>query len=135
MHHITQILRYQRNANMKQSRLLLVWSCIWLIFPGCEEILHPVACDIEDPEKNISWLAEMIEAAEAEPGNLVRITLFMYEDQEVFYVEQSPAIADKMDVVYTCEGETLCQFGGIAGFNTCPDFEETANKVRIIWIE
>ncbi|MEM9722651.1 MAG: hypothetical protein AAGA10_25520 [Bacteroidota bacterium] len=77
----------------------------------------------------------MIEAAEAEPGNLVRITLFMYEDQEVFLVEQSPSIADKMDVVYSCNGEILCQFGGIAGLNTCPNFAETAKKVRIIWLE
>jgi hypothetical protein len=36
-------------------------------------------------------------------------------------------------VVYACNGDIICQFGGIAGLNTCLDFAERAIKKKVIW--
>ncbi len=38
-----------------------------------------------------------------------------------------------MDQVYNCQGQVICQFGGIAGLNTCPDFYDTATDKKVIW--
>jgi len=111
-----------------------IYTLIFIAVVGCDaETLRPIACNVEEPEKNIDWLAALIAQAEAQPGDVVRITLFTYENEDVFFIQQSENIADHMDIVKNCAGETICQFGGIAGLNTCPDFQEDAMGGQIIW--
>ena len=41
--------------------------------------------------------------------------------------------ADNLTTVYNCEGNVICEFGGIAGLNTCPDFDKNSTNKTIIY--
>lgn len=78
------------------------------------------------------WLAAIISNAE-QSGNKGKVIQYQYNDETVFSINTCIDCADTMTVVFNCAGETKCQFGGIAGLNTCPDFEDKATGKKIIW--
>ena len=65
------------------------------------------------------------------PGN--EIYAFKYKGQVVFLVGGCDNCSDSMGQLYTCDGQVICLFGGIAGLNTCPDFNDTATDQVLIW--
>lgn len=97
-----------------------------------KDTIEPV-CSVDDPATALPWLAAIIESAES-PGSItVQITQYRYKGEDVFFIKESDNVADKLDIVKNCEGNTICKFGGFAGFNTCPDFEDSASKKEVIW--
>jgi hypothetical protein len=85
-----------------------------------------MACD------DNTWLDQEIELLKT-LNTTARLTQYVYKGEAVFEVETCLECADRMTIVYTCEGDAICTFGGIAGFNTCPDFYETATNKKVIW--
>lgn len=81
---------------------------------------------------NNDWLNQEIEKLDS-MNTTARLTQYTYRGQTFFEVRTCLECADTMTVVYNCEGKDICTFGGIAGFNTCPDFYETAIDKKVIW--
>lgn len=63
-------------------------------------------------------------------GEVIR---YQYNGQRVYYINTCIDCADSMAQVYSCSGNVICQFGGIAGFNTRPDFEDTTTHKKVLW--
>ena len=120
---------------MVKAKIGFFYLFVLIIFHSCEEIPSPTTCEVPEPEKNIEWLRSVIEEAEAGRDLTGKITLYSYQNKEVFLQEVSLNIADGIDYVRGCEGDTLCEFGGLLGLNTCPDFTENAKELRVLWEE
>lgn len=82
---------------------------------------------------NVDWLTSIIEGINTSTGVSGEVIRYQYKGQTVYYVDTCKGCADSMAIVYTCSGEVLCEFGGIAGFNTCPDFADKATGKKVIW--
>lgn len=89
----------------------------------CEENIE--GCESDE------WISQQI--SNAEQNQNTRIERYRYKERIVFKMDTCVGCADAMQVVYDCNGNTLCQFGGIAGFNTCPDFETEATLLDVIY--
>lgn len=96
----------------------------------CESI--PVGGLGEGHCENTEWLQEIIDNTE-QSGQKGEVIRYYYHGQRVYYVNTCIDCADSMAQVYTCSGNVICQFGGIAGLNTCPDFEDTATHKKVLW--
>ena len=79
-----------------------------------------------------AWLRTIIENAQQNTSK-AEVIRYRYKNQTVYYVNTCIDCADGMAVVYDCSGQEICKFGGIAGFNTCPDFNDTATNKKVIW--
>lgn len=114
---------------MKISKTILL--LITLLFFQCENTVDPEVCpDAENKE----WFSELKAEYSGHPDLKVEIYSYLYNNQTVFAVDTvEPTCCDFMDVVYDCSGNVICQFGGIAGLNTCPDFAEKATNKKLIY--
>lgn len=92
----------------------------------CDESLS-LPCD------NNQWLQEQVDAMKRSHSQKGIIELYEYEGQMVISISNCVGCADAMSIVYDCMGKELCKFGGIAGFNTCPDFAHTAVFIKVIF--
>lgn len=88
--------------------------------------------DISIACENSVWLDTIISNAKR-GRNKGEVIQYNYNDETVFSINTCVECADAMTTVYNCAGETQCQFGGIAGLNTCPDFEDKATDKKVIW--
>jgi hypothetical protein len=86
-----------------------------------------IACD------DNTWLDNTIKALENNADQKAEIIRYRYNSETVYLVDNCLGCADAMQILYNCSGEERCTFGGIAGFNTCPDFFETATDKTVIW--
>ncbi len=78
------------------------------------------------------WL-ESEKASIIQQGHKGQITKYRYKNQEVYLIEGClQNCADYMDVVKDCSGNVVCEMGGIAGINTCIDFDK-AVKLEEVW--
>lgn len=85
------------------------------------------------PCANNEWLQEKVKAMKRMGAQEGLIEQYAYEGQVVISINNCVGCADAMTVVYDCTGNELCKFGGIAGFNTCPDFATEAKFVKVIF--
>ena len=81
---------------------------------------------------NVDWLREIITNTQ-QNANKTEVIRYLYKGETVYYIDTCVGCADSMGQVYNCAGEVICKFGGIAGFNTCPDFNDTATNKKVIW--
>lgn len=77
----------------------------------------------------VDWLKPLVEKVSSK----TEVYRYTYKDETVYLINTCVDCADSMDEVYNCYGEVICQFGGIAGLNSCPDFETTATDKKLIW--
>lgn len=85
------------------------------------------------PCENNSWLEQRIKELKKQSFSKVLVEQYEYEGQIAISINSCVGCADAMTVVYDCSGNELCKFGGIAGFNTCPDFSTNAVFVGVIF--
>jgi len=91
-------------------------------------------CISGDPLEEISWLKEVKEnmSKRANPtgGQIIQYT---YQGECVFMIDNCFGCADNLLAVYDAEQNLLCEFGGIIGLNTCPDFDKEATNRKVIY--
>lgn len=85
------------------------------------------------PCNNNDWLQTKVKELKNSGSQKALIEQFEYERQVVISVNNCVGCADGMTVVYDCSGNELCKFGGIAGFNTCPNFAAEAKFVKVVF--
>lgn len=92
------------------------------------------ACNTDNPLKEISWLKEIKEIFDLDMGyQRQQIIQYRYDGKDVFAIDYCYQCPDALVVVYDCEKNIVCEFGGIDGRNTCPDFEQNATDETILY--
>ncbi len=97
--------------------------------------LSAFTCDesITNPCGDSDWLNAELQKMRRNKAGKGLIEQYRYKDQLAISITDCNGCADAMTVVYDCAGQELCKFGGIAGFNTCPDFVGEAIFVGVIY--
>ena len=85
-----------------------------------------------DPLSELEWLSNI---TLQEHPNPIEIIQFVYNGECVYSVNSCINCADSQTVVYNVSGEIICAFGGLAGFNICPDFYNIATNKRYLYTE
>jgi hypothetical protein len=112
---------------------VLAFAVLTFTVLTCE--LTPVVSSKSDPTScgNQPWLQNLIESLKQNSVIKSEVILYHYKGESVYYVDACKGCADNLALVYNSRGEIVCQFGGIAGLHTCPDFFETAVRKKVIW--
>lgn len=88
--------------------------------------------NVSNPVKEIPWLYELVEANKSKSVE-VDIYAYEYKGETVFVVNECNGCADVITVAKDCSGNTICEWGGLLGLNTCPDFDEEATNKRLVY--
>ncbi|NMH88297.1 DUF6970 domain-containing protein [Flavivirga algicola] len=116
---------------MKHTFLFLLLS---MSFLGCKTDDDNPSSKIcsEDPLENIEWLKELVNSSYA---NGLEIVQYYYKQEAVFSINNCLNCADNLVSVYDCKKNKVCEFGGIAGVNTCPNFTNEAIVDKILFTD
>ncbi|MEQ9403285.1 MAG: hypothetical protein RIM99_06870 [Cyclobacteriaceae bacterium] len=120
---------------MKNFLIQLVAVFLFVLFQSCDEDSTDVSgCGVDDPLSELKWLSELKNDFDQrmQPA-AVSITMYTYKEASVFEINSCIGCADNLVSVYNCEGEVICEFGGIAGLNTCEDFATTATNPVLLY--
>lgn len=118
---------------MKINKYLLVLFLFFAV--SCEK--EPKEDDVEicgttKPLEDIEWLKTYVEQAE-NADELREVYWAKYMGEDVFIFPSCEQCYDGMTIVYSCSREQLCNFGGIEGVNTCPDYSEHVSDEKLLW--
>lgn len=105
---------------------------ITILIAGCNENKGTVAPPENFGCKDLTWL-NSIETSIANNNAKGEIYLYKYKSQNAFEIKDCLNCPDMMTIVKNCEGVVICQFGGIGGVNTCPDFYSSATSKTLVW--
>ena len=124
-----------------KSGLIFTLTLILLIGFSCnkhtdipEKLPDDSICNTENPLDDLEWLKEIktiFEIREIYVG--AQIIAYKYYGEDVFWIDDCYGCTDKLIKVYNCSGELICEIGGIAGINTCPDFLEMATDSVMLY--
>jgi hypothetical protein len=122
---------------MKTSFLkyTLIFFAIILMATSCKKDNQTITtCTIDNPLETIQWLKETKEAFELSMSpSAKRITQYFYQGECVFLIDGCLQCNDNLTTVYDVNQDIICEFGGIAGVDTCPDFDTEATDETILW--
>lgn len=103
---------------------------------SCEnnEANDALVCNVENPLEDLQWLKDIkqVEQLSMKPTG-AQIIQYIYKGEYVFWVDLCYQCPDGLIVVYNCEGEVICEFGGIDGRNTCMDFDTEATDSTMLF--
>ncbi|MGB0890823.1 MAG: DUF6970 domain-containing protein [Flavobacteriaceae bacterium] len=100
--------------------------------PTKEEVL--TTCNTNYPLEDLIWLKEIKNSMDkVDCSGKSTITQYTYNSNTVFEVVLCSNFKDGQTVVYNCNGEVICKFGGISGENTCPKFYNSATNKIILY--
>lgn len=109
-------------------------SLIILVFSSCDKPLSETEkCNYSNPLEEIEWLIEMKNTFETDQESNQKIIQYDYKNEKVFYIIHCDNCPDATTSVLNCQKETICQFGGIAGMNTCPNFTNEASNKKVLY--
>lgn len=109
--------------------------CLLLLAFSCKKTESTEqVCNVSNPLEEIDWLKEIKDYYDQDMTQFQQsITQYTYHNEYVFAINNCVGCADGMIMVYDCEKNEVCQFGGIAGSNTCPDFETSASNKIVLY--
>ena len=91
-------------------------------------------CNVETPLVELEWLANIKFTFDVDQGAFRnKISHYEYNGNDVFLIEGCYQCDDAGSYVADCDGEIICEFGTIAGINTCPDFGTTATLIEVLY--
>ncbi len=98
-----------KKLNLLTIYLLLLSLCIVVLGFGCEKEKETIcACGIENPQENIEWLRPMMIQR-----SCVEVYTISFEGNEYIVVSDCPEMADGMTIFYDCQGNKVCEWGGV----------------------
>lgn len=117
---------------MKTKIISIIIVCFLISCSSNQETISN--CNVDNPLENLTWLKKIKENLEkSATAWKSSITQYTYKNEAVFLVEPCKDCPDGMTSVYNCSGTIICEFGGIAGVNTCPDFSKKATNKKVLW--
>ncbi len=118
-------------------KIVLKLLFVFIIITSCsndDKNIEKDNCNADTPIEDISWLKAKKEAFEKLMGSTrIEIHSYFYNNETVFLIDDCMSCADALTVIYNCSGEKICEFGGIDGRNTCPDFKDKATNKKLLW--
>lgn len=106
---------------------------ILLMGASCEEGTID-GCDVSNPAEDLDWMQSLIANFElSQQATGIRIESYTFNDEEVYLVNTCVGCSDNLLSVYNCQGEIICEFGGIDGRDTCGDFYENVSSKQFIY--
>ncbi|AUC16667.1 hypothetical protein BTO06_16605 [Tenacibaculum sp. SZ-18] len=116
-------------------KTVLELICFTIILGSCnkgEEI--KVISSFDNPIEQLFWLKKIKTGLEQ---SVAPVKTEIYEDtykqERIIRVNSFVGCSDSKTDVYNCGGNLMCKFGGIAGLNTCPDFDSQATNKKLLW--
>ncbi len=111
-------------------------AIVFLLITACE--LHKVEgiddCSSNTSFEDLEWLGDIKKNLELSMGVAgSQIIRYKYLDNTVFWIDPCYMCPDGLISVYDCDGNVICEFGGIDGRNTCMDFETEAKDSTMLW--
>ena len=118
---------------MESFRVLMI--AVLLTLSACyNDIENNEICNSDDPLEDIVWLSEIRNLFDQDMGpQRQRITQYKYYGNDVFLIENCFQCADALSIVYDCKANIVCEFGGIDGRNTCPNFDQNKTNEKILY--
>ena len=93
-----------------------------------------ITCNTDNPLEDISWLKEIRDGFDSDMGSQRQMIIqYWYNGNDVLLIDNCYQCADALSVVYDCEKNIVCEFGGIDGRNTCHDFYQIATNEEILY--
>lgn len=90
--------------------------------------------DSGNPLTELEWLKNIKQDLEiSAKATGAQIIQYTYNQNTVFWIDGCHSCDDNLIEIYNYEGEVICEIGGIAGLNTCPDFLDTATDSTMLW--
>lgn len=108
--------------------LVLLYSC------QADSTFQKTSCNVSNPIENLPWLNQIkinFEQSGAAPKR--KIYQYTYAGNTVFLIDPCVGCPDGLQSVFDCSGNAICEFGGIAGVNTCPDFSDNSTNEMLLW--
>ena len=120
------------------SSSLIILSLLLLSDFSCEtettEEIEPLVCGVENPLEDLQWLKEIRDEITMRMSIAgAQIIQYTYHSEPVFWVNDCYNCPDVLISVYNCQGDVICEFGGIDGRNTCPDFASQATDSTMLF--
>ena len=118
------------------NKISLLLAIIMLPLLSCKTSDNQgrLICDTANPLEDLPWLKEIKKVMEismrAAGGQIIS---YKYKGDNVFWIDRCYGCADDLIAVYNCQGEVICEFGGIAGLNTCIDFHSEASDSTMLF--
>ncbi|PQJ80026.1 DUF6970 domain-containing protein [Polaribacter porphyrae] len=113
---------------------LMFFSVIFLTSCPANTAFIESDCNVEVPIEDLAWLKEIKTSFEQSTSvSKKKIIQYDYKNETVFLINSCDDCSDNLVTVYNCDKEVICEFGGIAGLNTCSDFEKEAINEKILW--
>ena len=123
---------------MKKYIFITFSIAFFMVSPySCESAMENAdfqVCNVENPLEELQWLKNIklnIQLSMGPAGS--QIIQYTYKGEPVFWVDMCYMCADGLIMVYNCEGEVICEFGGIDGRNTCIDFDTEASDSTMLF--
>ncbi|MDP5104676.1 MAG: hypothetical protein NWQ31_00730 [Polaribacter sp.] len=114
--------------------IIIFLSIVFLISCSNTKEMYATSCEVNAPLENLPWLKEIkINFEISASASKTQIIQFTYHNETVFLIDPCMDCADNLTTVYNCEGDKICEFGGIAGLNTCLDFDENSTNKIVLW--
>ena len=122
------------------KKLIFIAPLFVLLLASCKnknpetEVLTSEVCTIENPLETIEWLKQTKESLEIRmiPSG-AQIIQYEYNGECVFWIDACYHCYDGLVVVYNANQDVICEFGSIAGLDTCPDFSTEATNEMMLW--
>lgn len=112
--------------------LLLIFTFLLVSCNNSKEIIN--VCKVDNPLENIAWLKDFKDGFDlSASASKKKITQYTYHNETVFLIDICVDCSDNLTTLYNCNGDKICEFGGIAGVNTCPDFDKNAINEIVLW--
>lgn len=122
------------NKSKAMLKSFLFFSAIWFSYSFSCNKESALICSVAQPLEDLPWLNQIKKNFELDMSPAIQtIDQYVYNGNHVFLISNCHGCADAMAEVYNCEGKVICEFGGIMGRNTCPDFESKAVLVKNLY--
>ena len=103
---------------------IIVFFSLLLLVTSCKS-----KNSTQGKEQKILWIEELKIQFKEAVNQEQQIILYKYKNQYVYLVDACYQCPDAMSFVYDKEKNKLCEFGGIIGVNSCPDFNDKAEFI------
>jgi hypothetical protein len=109
----------------------LFFLIAWLACTPKKEIYG--GCNHKNPIEDLEWLKQSISNMQLSGGVKGYVVMYTYNGSQVFLINNCLSCPDALVRVFDCSGSAICEFGGYAGVNSCPDFFEVATDSTMLY--
>jgi hypothetical protein len=120
--------------NFKQVSLFLAVIMLSMLSCKTSDNNHNLICGTANPLEDLPWLKQIKEVMAMNTRMAgSQIIRYSYKGEDVFWIDMCYNCADDLVSVRNCQGDVICEFGGIAGLNNCPDFHSQASDSTMLF--